>query len=104
MYAVIETGSKQYSVRESDIVTVEKIDKEKGETVTFKPLLYVNDDKALFGTPYLDGIKVLGTILEHKKDKKVIIFKYKHRDKYRLKKGHRQDITVVKITRIQAGA
>ncbi len=97
MYAVIETGGKQYRVQEGDVITVEKLNVEAGETVTFDKVLLMNDGKEVkVGTPYLSEA-VTGSVVENGKGKKVIIFKYKAKKDYRKKQGHRQPYTMVKI-------
>ena len=90
MYAIVETGGKQYRVTEGDVITVEKLNVEAGEAVVF--------DKV--GKPYLEGCNVNGTVVENGKGPKVIIFKYKSKKDYRKKQGHRQPYTMVKIESI----
>lgn len=105
MYAVIETGGKQYRVQEGDVITVEKLKAEAGEKVTFDKVLAVNDGKELkVGTPVVSGVTVSGTVVENGKGKKVIIFKYKAKKDYRKKQGHRQPYTMVKIDQLGGGA
>ena len=88
MYAVIETGGKQYRVQEGDVITVEKLDVNAGDKVTFDKVLVLNDGKELkVGTPYLDAA-VTATAVENGKGQKVIIFKYKAKKDYRKKQGH----------------
>ena len=100
MYAVIETGGKQYRVQEGDIINVEKLNVEAGDVVTFDRVLLVSDGKEVkVGTPYVDQA-VTGTVVENGKGKKVIIFKYKAKKDYRKKQGHRQPYTLVEITAI----
>ena len=96
MYAVIEAGGKQYRVQEGDVITVEKIKAEVGETVTFNTLLISAEGEVKVGAPYLNEV-VTGTVVEHGKGQKVIIFKYKAKKDYRKKQGHRQPYTMVKI-------
>lgn len=97
MYAVIETGGKQYRVQEGDVITVEKLNAEAGEIVTFDKVLLMSDGKEVkVGTPYLSEA-VTGSVVENGKGKKVIIFKYKAKKDYRKKQGHRQPYTMVKI-------
>ncbi|NLL81485.1 MAG: 50S ribosomal protein L21 [Tissierellia bacterium] len=101
MYAVIETGGKQYRVQEGDIVFVEKLDVAEGETVNFdKVLLLSNEGNLNAGKPYVEGASVEGTVLEQGKAKKIIVFKYKSKKNYRKKKGHRQPFTKIKIDKI----
>ena len=97
MYAVIETGGRQYRVQEGDTIMVEKMDVQAGDKVTFDKVLVLNDGKELkVGTPYLDA-SVSASVVENGKAKKVIIFKYKAKKDYRKKQGHRQPYTMVKI-------
>lgn len=104
MYAVIETGGKQYRVQEGDVITVEKLNAEAGETVTFDKVLLMSDGKEVkVGTPYLSEA-VTGSVVENGKGKKVIIFKYKAKKDYRKKQGHRQPYTLVEITSIAGKA
>jgi large subunit ribosomal protein L21 len=103
MYAIIESGSKQYRVEEGDVIDVELL-KEEGETVEIKEVLFLNDGKiANVGTPYVDCI-VKGEIVGTVKGPKVIAYKYKRRKNYRRKVGHRQQYTRVKILEIRKGA
>ena len=99
MYAVIETGGKQYKVTEGDVITVEKLKSEAGDKVVFDKVLFMGEGAdAQVGTPYLDSAKVFGEVVENGKGKKVIIFKYKSKKDYRKKQGHRQPYTMVEIT------
>ena len=101
MYAVIETGGKQYRVQEGDIVFVEKIDNEEGEKIDLSKVLLVSkEDDLIVGKPYVEGAKVEATVLEQGKAKKIIIFKYKAKKNYRKKQGHRQPYTKLKIEKI----
>lgn len=101
MYAVIETGGKQYRVQEGDVVFVEKLDAQEGDVVNFDKVLIVSKDGDInAGKPYVDGAKVEGTVLEQGKAKKIIVFKYKAKKNYRKKQGHRQPFTKVKIEKI----
>ncbi len=97
MYAVIKTGGKQYKVTSGDVVKIEKVAGEEGKEVIFNEVLAL-DDK--IGTPLVSGASVKATVLKQAKDAKVIIFKKKRRQNYRRKNGHRQQITLVKITDI----
>ena len=103
MYAVIEAGGKQYRVQEGDVITVEKIKAEVGETVTFNTLLISAEGEVKVGAPYLNEV-VTGTVVEHGKGQKVIIFKYKAKKDYRKKQGHRQPYTRVKIEALGGAA
>jgi len=101
MYAIIETGGKQYRVKNGDRISVEKLNVADGEKVVFDKVLVAgegNDVKV--GTPYIDGCVVEGNVIETGKGKKVIIFKYKAKKDYRKKQGHRQPYTLVEITSI----
>ena len=98
MKAVISTGGKQYYVSEKDVIYVEKLDLEEGAKVIFDQVLMV-DSKV--GTPYLDGASVTGTVLKNGKQKKIIIYKYNQKKKYRKKQGHRQPYTKVEIKSIK---
>ena len=99
MYAVIKTGGKQYRVQEGDVITIEKLNANVGDKVEFDEVLVLGEgDDIKVGTPFLDGVKVFGTVTENGKGKKVIIFKYKSKKDYRKKQGHRQPYTMVEIT------
>lgn len=95
MYAVIRTGGKQYKVATGDVVKIEKIAGEEGKEVVFNEVLALGE---AVGTPLVAGASVKATVLKQTKDAKVIIFKKKRRQNYRRKKGHRQQVTLVKIT------
>lgn len=97
MYAVIKTGGKQYKVATGDVVKIEKIAGEEGKEVIFNEVLALGET---VGTPLVAGASVKATVLKQAKDAKVIIFKKKRRQNYRRKKGHRQNITIVKIAEI----
>ena len=95
MYAVIKTGGKQYKVTSNDVIKIEKIAGDAGSEVIFNEVLAMDD---VIGTPLVAGASVKGTIVKQAKDAKVIVFKKKRRQNYRRKNGHRQNITIVKIT------
>ena len=97
MYAVIKSGGKQYKVAAGDVVKLEKLSAEEGKEVIFNEVLAL-DDK--YGTPLISGASVKGTVLKQARDAKVIVFKKKRRQNYRRKNGHRQSITLVKITEV----
>ena len=102
MYAVIASGGKQYRVREGDILRVEKITGEVGQSVSFdKVLMLADEDNVQVGRPAVDNALVSGHIVEQGKSRKVVVFKYKRRKRYRRKQGHRQLFTAVKIDSIQ---
>ena len=99
MYAVIKTGGKQYRVQEGDVITIEKLNANVGDKVEFEEVLVLGEGADIkVGTPFLDGVKVFGTVTENGKGKKIIIFKYKSKKDYRKKQGHRQPYTMVEIT------
>jgi large subunit ribosomal protein L21 len=101
MYAVLSTGGKQYKVEKGDILRIEKISGEVGTPVSFDKILMFSDgEKVRVGAPLLDGIAVSGRIIEQDKAKKILVFKYKRRKRYRRKQGHRQPYTAVQIDSI----
>jgi large subunit ribosomal protein L21 len=101
MFAVIKTGGKQYRVAAEDVITIEKLPAEAGATVTFEEVLMVGDgDKATVGTPLVAGASVAGEVVEQTRGDKIRIFKKKRRKHYQRTAGHRQHLTVVKITDI----
>ncbi len=101
MYAIIKTGGKQYKVSEGDLVRVEKLAYEVGETVDFDQVLLVSNDGELkVGSPLVEGAKVSATVEDQNKDKKVVVYKFKPKKQYRKKHGHRQPYTLVKINSI----
>ncbi len=101
MYAIIETGGKQYRVQNGDKIAVEKLGIEDGQKVIFDRVLVVGDgDDVKVGAPYVDGAVVEGNVIETGKGKKIVIFKYKAKKDYRKKQGHRQPYTLVEITSI----
>lgn len=103
MYAVLETGGKQYRVVEGDTLEIERLETEAGKPVTFDRVLLVsNDGKVSVGAPTVDGAKVVADVIEHKRAPKVTTFKMKRRKGYHKTIGHRQEKTVVKITNINA--
>ena len=105
MYAVIETGGKQYKVNKGDKIRVEKLDTEVGKKVTFDRVLMLGGDKTpKIGTPTLKGTKVEGKILNNGRYHKIKVFKKIRRKGYRRTHGHRQDYTEVEITGIKSGA
>ena len=103
MYAIIETGGKQYKVSEGDIITVEKLGVEAGSEYTFENVLAVNNgEKLTVGTPVVAGASVVASVIGDGKAKKVIVYKYKRKTGYHKKNGHRQAYTEVKIEKINA--
>jgi large subunit ribosomal protein L21 len=103
MFAIIVTGGKQYKVQEGDVIYIEKLDSEAGESVTFDRVLAVSKgDGLVTGTPVVSGATVTGKIEKQGKSKKIIVYKYKAKKNYRRKQGHRQPFTKVTIEKIQA--
>lgn len=104
MYAIIETGAKQYKVEPGQVIKVEKLKHNEGEDLIFDKVLMINkDDKFIFGNPYIEGAKVLASLVKTDKAKKVIVFKQRPRKNYRRLKGHRQYYTSIKINDIITG-
>ena len=101
MFAVIKTGGKQYKVAKDDVIEVEKIDLEAGKAVELGEVLMLSDGGTVeVGAPFLAGAKVSAEVVEQTRGDKIIVFKKKRRKNYRRKAGHRQDLTVLKITGI----
>ena len=98
MYAIIETGGKQYKVAEGDVIRVEKLAVNEGDAYAFdKVLVLGGDGETVVGTPYVEGAKVSATVLGQGKEKKVVIYKYKAKKGFHKKNGHRQPYTSLKI-------
>ncbi|MDR1532242.1 MAG: 50S ribosomal protein L21 [Clostridiales bacterium] len=101
MYAIIETGGKQFKVSEGDIIKVEKLGAAAGDAYDFNNVMLVTDgDAVTCGTPYISGASVSASILGDGKEKKVIVYKYKSKKGFHKKKGHRQPFTTVRIDKI----
>jgi large subunit ribosomal protein L21 len=101
MYAVLETGSKQYRVVAGDTLEIERLETEAGKPFTFDRVLLINNDgKLSVGTPTVSGAKVVADVVAHKRGEKKLTFKMKRRKGYHKTIGHRQELTVVKITAI----
>jgi len=101
MYAIIETGGKQYRVQPGDEIHIEKIPNQVGETVALdRVLMYADGDRLSVGTPILEHAMVKGHVLAHGRAKKVMIYKMRRRKNYRRKRGHRQPFTILKIDEI----
>src|SRR5690554_1406537 len=98
MYAVFETGGKQYRVTEDDVLYVEKLNAAEGSGIVFENVLTAGDK---IGNPYVKGAKVTAVVEKHGKNKKIIVFKYKPKKNYHKKQGHRQPYTKIKITKIE---
>ena len=102
-HAIIVTGGKQYRVAEGDVIFVEKLDVEAGETVKFdRVLAVIDEDKAVFGTPVVENAVVSGNVVKNGKSKKIRVYKMKPNKGYRRTQGHRQPYTKVEITKIEA--
>jgi len=100
-FAIIQTGGKQYKVSASEILKVERLENIEGKTVEFKNVLFLNDDKSTeIGNPNIKGAKVEATILKNTKNKTVLVFKKRRRKNSRKKYGHRQPISLIRITKI----
>lgn len=103
MYAVLETGSKQYRVAKGDTLEIERLDVEAGKPITFDRVLLVNNDgKLTVGSPTVPSASVTADVVAHKRGEKKIAFKMKRRKGYHRTVGHRQELTVVKITEIKS--
>ena len=102
MYAIIETGGKQYKVSEGDIIRVEKLEAEEGKEYTFDQVLAVNDGTLKVGNPTVEGATVKATVTGIGRGDKVVVYKYKRKSGYHKKAGHRQAYTQVKIEAINA--
>ena len=102
MYAIIQTGGKQYRVSEGDVVSIEKLTAAEGEEVVFDQVLtVVSDGDIKIGKPVVEGAKVTAKVVEHGKGKKILVFKYKAKSNYRKRQGHRQPYTKVEISKIE---
>jgi len=101
LYGIIETGGKQYKVQTGDVIMIERLEAEVGDTVEFDQVLILNDNGDLqVGTPYISGAKVVGKVLEQGKRRKILVFKYKPKINYRRRYGHRQPYTRVLVEEI----
>ena len=100
MYAIIETGGKQFKVAVGDKIRVEKLAVNEGDSFTFDKVLLVSGETAKVGAPYVSGASVSATVLTQGKDKKVVVYKYKPKKGYHKKKGHRQPFTSLEIKAI----
>ena len=105
MYAVIQTGGKQYRVAEGETLRVEKLPASPGDKLSFSPLLFADDGgNVQVGKPEISGVKVEAEVVNQGKGDKIVIYKYKRRKSYRRKTGHRQPFTALKIVSIKVGA
>jgi len=103
-FAIIQTGGKQYKVSTSEILKIEKLNSEEGKTVEFKNVLFLNNDKTTeIGNPNIQGAKVEATILKNTKNKTILVFKKRRRKNSRKKYGHRQPVSLIRITKIFSG-
>lgn len=103
MYAVVKSGGKQYKIQEGDTFRVEKLAGEVGAEIAFDDVLMFSDgENVQVGTPTLDNVTVKGTVVEQGQAKKIIVFKYKRRKRYRRKQGHRQQYTAIKVDSISS--
>ena len=100
MYAVIKTSGRQWTVKEGDVITVNRVAAKAGESVTFDEVLLVGGTKVTIGAPFLKGAKVTGTVTDHLAGDKITIFKYKRRKNYKRTQGHKQALTSIKINTI----
>lgn len=101
MFAVVQTGGKQYKVSEQDIVKVEKLNANVGDKIQLDVLLISDDNKTVVGTPFVKGAVVEAEVLSHGKADKIVVFKYKPKKNERTKQGHRQPYTELKILSIK---
>lgn len=100
MYAIITTGGKQYKVSEGDVIKIEKLETNEGDTITFDKVNAVCGSSLEVGTPYLNGHTVSAVVTKNGRSKKVIVYRYKRKSGYHKKNGHRQPYTEVKIQKI----
>jgi large subunit ribosomal protein L21 len=101
MYAVIQTGGKQYRVQPGETIVVEKLLGSPGDEVKFDQVLLLSDDQTVaVGRPTVDGATVRGEIVRHQRGEKLVVYKFRHRKNYRRKNGHRQELTAVKINAV----
>ncbi len=101
MYAIVETGGKQYKVSQDEVIKVEKINAQVGDKVNLSVLMLVDGEKVTCGTPTLDNAVCVAEVVEHGKGDKIVVFKYKPKKNVRRKQGHRQPYTALKIITIK---
>ncbi|MAG44687.1 50S ribosomal protein L21 [bacterium] len=100
-FAIIKTGGKQYKVAQGDVIKIEKLEGKAGDKIEFNKILLLKKNKITkIGQPFIKNTKVSAEIIEQARDKKVIVFKYKAKKRYKKKKGHRQPFTKIKILKI----
>ena len=104
MYAIIETGGKQFKVSEGDVIRTDLVDAEPGSTVTFDRVVLAGNDSVVVGTPLIAGASVTGSVVRQGKAKKILVFKYKPKKRVRKLTGHRQRFAEVKIEKIDLPA
>ncbi|MAH79088.1 MAG: 50S ribosomal protein L21 [Rickettsiales bacterium] len=106
MFAVFESGGKQYKVKKDDILKIEKIDCKKGQSIKMEKILLLKNDKeeTIIGTPYIKNMSISAKVIDVIKDEKVLIFKKKRRHNYRRKLGHRQNVVILKIEKINVSS
>lgn len=102
MYAVFQAGGHQYKAKEGDVLTIDKIEGNAGDKVTFDKVMLVGGSETKVGAPVLEGASIEATIEEQTRNPKIIVFKYKRRKNYKKKNGHKQPVTVVKVGKINA--
>lgn len=103
MYAIVEVGAKQYSVKKGDVIEVEKQDSETGREISISSVLLTSEDKRIeVGSPYVQGASIRALVLKHTKSPKQVSFKYRRRKSSHWKKGHRQQLTRLEIKEIEA--
>jgi large subunit ribosomal protein L21 len=102
MYAVVETGGKQYKVEEGTTLLVDRLDAKEGDKVSLRPVMF-RDDRVLAGTKELEKVKVEAKVAEHLRGPKVKVFKYKAKKGYRRRAGHRSELTRLEVTTLKAG-
>jgi large subunit ribosomal protein L21 len=101
MYAMVEIKGNQYKAQKGDLLTVQRVSSEKGDVVEFDSVLLLRDDENLkIGEPYVSGAKVKAVVEDHVRGDKVIVHKYKRRKRYKRTRGHRQDLTVLRVEEI----
>lgn len=103
VYAIMETGGRQYRIAPGDEIVVEKLPGEAGQEIQFDRLLMVVEEQGstLVGAPYVAGARAVGTVVQQERGPKILVFKYKPKVNYRRRQGHRQDVTRVKVDRIE---
>ncbi len=105
MYAIVDIAGKQFRIAEKDVLSVPRLAGSEGEKIVLDKILLLSSDKGVkVGQPLVAGAKIQASILAHDRDKKIVVFKRKRRKGYRVKKGHRQDITKIEIEKISAKA